>query len=91
MTCYKPGCEGVLISVTLGQEDEIHPSFVRGRGVGRLHWRRNAATKGFSLGKTMGGSGYRNCPNCNTLFGNVVVISRGKQEATAFGYDPEPA
>ena len=92
MTCYQKGCKGVLISVILGEEYEINPSFIRSGGVGRLGWNPDSETKGFNLGKSLGGSGYCNCPNCKTLFGEVIIISNGRgKKPIIFGYDPEPA
>lgn len=89
--CYKEGCGDISIPVTLGVEYEIHPSFVRGGGVGRLHWPINARATGFELSRNFHGSGYCSCPRCNTLFGGVVVIFNGRgKKATVFGYDPSP-
>jgi len=92
ITCYHPGCENVFILVTLGQEYEIHSSFVQGGRVGRFYWNPNTVVRGFELGRTLGGSGYCNCLNCHTLFGSVIIISNGRgKKPTIIGYDPEPA
>ncbi|MCK4553704.1 hypothetical protein KAU19_01955 [Candidatus Parcubacteria bacterium] len=93
MICYQKGCKGVLISVILGEEYEVNPSFIRSGGVGRLSWCPDSEAKGFNLGKSsLGGSGCRNCPKCNMLFGGIVIISNGRgKEPTIFGYDPESA
>ncbi|HTW96489.1 MAG TPA: hypothetical protein VMD74_02395 [Candidatus Methylomirabilis sp.] len=92
ISCYQKGCEGVSMTVTLGEEERIHPSFVQGGGVGRFQWSPNTVAKLFNLGESLGGSGYLNCPHCRTLFGNVTIVSSGRfKKATIFGYDPEPA
>ncbi|MEI6596739.1 MAG: hypothetical protein WCL13_00815 [bacterium] len=90
--CYKKGCEDILMTVILGEEYKIHPSFMQLRGVGRLHWRPNAKSKRFELGKTLGGSNYCSCKKCQTQFGGVIIISRGRgKNPIIFGYGPESA
>ena len=90
--CYKKGCEHVKIPVTFGDEHEIHSTFQGLGGVDRITWKLGSLMRGFELGKTFGGSGYCNCPNCQTLFGGVIVISNGKfKKPTIIGYDPEPS
>lgn len=91
IACYKQGCEGVSITVTLGQKYEIHPSFVADGHAGRIRWEQGAIAQGFELSDTHGGSGYCNCPSCKTLLGGVVVVSNDGENEIAFGYDPEPA
>ena len=90
--CYYNSCADVTVGfVTLGLEEEIHPDFVRRGGVGRLRWRANAVAKCFDLGIHLKGSGYIKCPNCQTLFGQVIVISNGRgKKPTVFGYEPDP-
>jgi hypothetical protein len=85
--CYKRGCEGVRIPVTLGLEFPINGYSSTLSSGGRLYWWRGSTLRGFELSEHFGGSGYCKCPNCKTLFGNVVVVSDGQ----IFGYDPEPA
>lgn len=92
IACYGQYCKGILLPVILGEEYKIDPSFIRGGGVGRIHWRPKAVAKGFNLGRNLGGSGYCNCPGCKTLFGGVIIIFNGRgKKPFIFGYDPEPA
>lgn len=93
--CYEKGCEDVSINnVILGEEHEIHRSFRWSEtcGVGRIKWIRGSVMKGFTLGKTLGGSGYCNCPKCRKLFGGVIIVSNGRfKKPTIIGYEPESA
>lgn len=92
ITCYLEGCGEVSVTVTLGQEYNIHPDFKALGHVGRLQWDPKAVMRGFELAESHGGSGYFRCPSCGTSFGDVVVVSNGRfKKPTIFGYDPEPA
>lgn len=88
MTCYKPGCEGVAIKVTLGRPLELP---YLGLKAGRLSWPEGVHYQGFELSEFFGGSGYCNCPKCATLFGYAVVVFPPGTDSIIFGYDPESA
>lgn len=88
ITCYQKGCEGVVIEVTLGALIDLP---YLGLSAGRLSWPEESLYQGFELWEEHGGSGYCNCPNCNTLFGHVVAIFPPQGEPILYGYDPEPA
>ncbi len=97
MTCYKDGCENVSIPVVLGQEYDIHPTFVESLQKGKIGRfflataKRIIGIAGFELGETLGGSGYTKCPKCGTLFGGVIVVAfRFSYRKLIFGYDPGP-
>ncbi len=92
ISCYQAGCENISIPATLGEEYEIHPTFIQCRGVGRLRWSPHARAKGFIVRKPYGEIDRYICPRCQTLFGKVIVISKGRgSNPIIFGYDPDPA
>lgn len=83
MACYRESCESVSIPVTLGTEYDIYWGFY---GTGRFQWNPGTPVRGFALPESA------KCPDCDTFFGNVIVISQGQSKKPAiFGYDPEPA
>ena len=45
MTCYKEGCETASVTVQLGIQFTVDPSFVQSGGVGRMRWNDRAVVK----------------------------------------------
>ncbi|MDD5626063.1 MAG: hypothetical protein PHG83_02780 [Patescibacteria group bacterium] len=81
MTCYHMECEGVLIEVTLGQEQYIHSDFITSGGVGRLKWDPDTRAKSFGINTC-------SCPKCKTSLEDVVIVSNGRgRKPTIFGYE----
>lgn len=92
LTCYQPGCDNVQLKVKLGHEYHIHDAFKQLGMVGRIIWKSGSQIRGFELGETFGGSGYRQCPNCRALLSSVIIVSNGwPNRPTIIGYDSEPA
>jgi len=90
--CYQDGCKNILLPATLGEEYKIHPSFIRGRGVGRLRWALHAKARGFNIQKPFGEMDRCICKRCQTQFGKIILISNGRgRNPIIFGYGPDPA
>ncbi|PWB38869.1 MAG: hypothetical protein C3F02_01225 [Parcubacteria group bacterium] len=83
MSCYNNGCEDVEIHGILGQEYRVGLGFT---GQCRFHWPVGTLVRAFHLHTV------RECPRCDNLLGQVMIVSNGpSRRPTIFGLDdPEP-